>query len=112
LGQIKTPKYDFRIVFTKLKIGDQRCINLDINGNNETILSNDYLMHQTTPIHTFPRNIIYTMLKAPKYGQIFIEGYQEFAKVSCVSTSKNYLLMYMTNHNFFTDNGFVHTKRY
>lgn len=79
-GPIKSNKYDFRLTFTKLKIGIQTQNSLQINGTKEKMLSNANLYHQTTPLSTFPRNIIYTVITPPKYGLIYVNGYPEYAK--------------------------------
>ncbi|KAL1375850.1 hypothetical protein pipiens_017241 [Culex pipiens pipiens] len=79
LGPVSTPTYDFRISFTKLRIGVVRQNNMYINTKDNTIRA-DYLFHQTTPIPTFARNIIYTVVKPPKFGIIYVEGHPEYAK--------------------------------
>lgn len=68
------------MTFTKLKIGIQIQHALQINGTKEKTISNLNLFHQTTPLQTFPRNIIYTVLTPPKYGLIYVNGYPEYAK--------------------------------
>lgn len=77
---MKTIVYDFRITFTKLKIGIQTQNTLTINGTKEIVISSDNLFHQTTPLPTFSRNIIYTVLAPPQYGLIYVNGYPEYAK--------------------------------
>jgi chondroitin sulfate proteoglycan 4 len=79
LGPVTTPTYDFRITFTQLKIGIQRQVNPQINGQVEFTLTNAFLFHQTTPIPTFSRHIIYTVVTAPKFGYIYVDGYPEYA---------------------------------
>lgn len=51
-----------------------------MNGTKEKIITSDNLFHQTTPLPTFARNIIYTVITPPKYGLIYVEGYPEYAK--------------------------------
>lgn len=81
LGPVTTIKYDFRITFTKLKIGLQKQIDMVIaDGNEEVVINNDHLYHQTMPVPTFSRNVIYIVVKPPKYGVIFVDGYPEYAK--------------------------------
>ncbi|XP_055711491.1 chondroitin sulfate proteoglycan 4 [Phlebotomus papatasi] len=81
LAPITMPKsYDFRITFTKLKIGIQRQANLYINGSGDVAIKSDNLYHQTLPLPTFARNIIYIVLKPPKYGIIYVDGYPQAAK--------------------------------
>lgn len=79
-GPIKSNKYDFRLTFTKLKIGIHTQNSLRINGTKEKIVSNSNLFHQTTPLPTFSRNIIYKVITPPKYGLIYVNGYPEYAK--------------------------------
>lgn len=79
-GPIQSNKYDFRLTFTQLRIGIQTQNALQINGTKEKIISNANLYHQTTPITTFPRSIIYTVITPPKYGLIYVNGYPEYAK--------------------------------
>lgn len=79
-GPIKSNKYDFRLTFTKLKIGIQIQNSLQINGTKEKTITNSNLFHQTTPLQTFPRNIIYTVITPPRYGLIYVNGYPEYAK--------------------------------
>lgn len=81
MGQIKTGKYDFRLTFTALAIGIQLQNDLEINGTKETVITCDYLYHQTVPLITFPKYIIYTVIKPPKYGVIYVEGHPEIAEV-------------------------------
>lgn len=80
-GDIKTSVYDFRITFTTLQIGIKSITTLTINGTRKIVISNENLFHQTIPLSTFSRNIIYTVLKPPKYGYIYVEGHPEYAKV-------------------------------
>lgn len=54
--------------------------SLLINGTRETIVSPHNLLHQTTPLATFSRNIIYTVLKPPAYGLLYVAGHPEYAK--------------------------------
>lgn len=79
-GPIKTIKYDFRLTFSKLKIGIQSQNSLHVNGTKEKIITADNLFHQTTPLPTFSRNVIYTVIAPPKYGLIYVDGYPEYAK--------------------------------
>lgn len=79
LGPVTTPTYDFRISFTKLRIGTIRQNNIYTNTKDNVIRA-DYLFHQTTPIATFARNIIYTVVKPPKFGIIYVDGHPEYAK--------------------------------
>ncbi|XP_058818725.1 chondroitin sulfate proteoglycan 4 [Topomyia yanbarensis] len=79
LGPVSTPTYDFRISFTKLRIGVIRQNDMYINTKDNTIRA-DFLFHQTVPIPTFARNIIYTVVKPPKFGIIYVEGHPEYAK--------------------------------
>lgn len=80
-----------------------------INGNKDVVLKGDYLYHQTTPLPTFARNIIYSVIKAPKYGQIYVEGHPEFAKTGDSFTQqeidKNLMRYktYQTSYSTFTD---------
>lgn len=53
---------------------------LHINGTRDTIITSNNLFHQTTPVPTFSRNIIYTVVKPPKYGLIYVDGHPEYAK--------------------------------
>lgn len=79
-GPITTIKYDFRLTFTKLKIGIQVQNSLIINGTKERTITNTTLFHQTTPVDTFPRDIIYQVVTPPKYGLIYVYGHPEYAK--------------------------------
>lgn len=109
-GPIESNKYDFRLTFTKLKIGIQTQNALQINGTKEKIISNSNLYHQTTPITTFPRNIIYTVITPPKFGLIYVDGYPEYAKESDSFTQqdidKNLIRYrtYQTCYSSFIDN--------
>ncbi|XP_055645017.1 chondroitin sulfate proteoglycan 4 [Toxorhynchites rutilus septentrionalis] len=79
LGPVTTSTYDFRISFTKLRIGIVRQNNMYINTKDNTIRA-DYLFHQTSPIPTYARNIIYTVVIPPKFGIIYVDGHPEYAK--------------------------------
>lgn len=68
------------MTFTKLRIGIHTQNSLHVNGTRETTFLQTNLFHQTTPLPTFSRNIIYTVLKPPKYGLIYVDGYPEYAK--------------------------------
>lgn len=68
------------MTFTKLKIGIQTHNSLQINGTKEKTITNFNLFYQTTPLPTFARNIIYTVITPPKYGLIYVNGYPEYAK--------------------------------
>lgn len=80
LGSVRSSVYDFRITFTKLRIGIQRHQNKIINGTKDSVIENDYLYHQTTPIPTFTRTIIYTLLAVPRFGILYVAGYDGSAK--------------------------------
>ncbi|XP_053673462.1 chondroitin sulfate proteoglycan 4 [Anopheles nili] len=79
LGPVTTSTYDFRISFTKLRIGIVRQTNMHINTKDNTIRA-EYLFHQTTPIVTLARNVIYTVVTAPKFGVIYVEGHPQTAR--------------------------------
>ncbi|XP_053692185.1 chondroitin sulfate proteoglycan 4 [Sabethes cyaneus] len=101
LGPVTTPTYDFRISFTKLRIGMIRQNNLYINTKDNVIRA-DYLLHQTTPIPTFARNIIYTVVKPPKFGIIYVEGHPEYAKPGDSFTQQEVdknIIKYRTYHS-------------
>ncbi|KXJ80689.1 hypothetical protein RP20_CCG023888 [Aedes albopictus] len=101
LGPITTPTYDFRISFTKLRIGTIRQNNMYINTKDNVIRA-DYLYHQTTPISTFARNIIYTVVKPPKFGIIYVDGHPEYAKPGDSFTQQEIeknLIKYRTYHS-------------
>lgn len=68
------------MTFTKLQIGIKIQNSLLINGTRETIITPFNLFHQTTPLTTFARNIIYTVIKPPAYGLIYVDGHPEYAK--------------------------------
>lgn len=80
LGPTKSSVYDFRITFTKLRIGIQRHQNKVINGTQDSVIENDFLFHQTTPIPTFSRTIIYTLLTVPRFGILYVAGYDGSAR--------------------------------
>lgn len=80
LGSSKSSVYDFRVTFTKLRIGIQRHQNKIINGTKDTVIENEFLYHQTTPIPTFSRTIIYTLLTVPRFGILYVAGYEGSAK--------------------------------
>lgn len=80
LGSVKSSIYDFRITFTKLRIGIQRHQNKIINGTKDSVIENDFLYHQTTPIASFTRTIIYTLLTVPRFGILYVAGYDGSAK--------------------------------
>lgn len=80
LGSVRSSVYDFRITFTKLRIGIQRHQNKVINGTKDTVIENEFLYHQTTPIPSFTRTIIYTLLTVPRFGILYVAGYDGSAK--------------------------------
>lgn len=80
LGAVRSSIYDFRITFTKLRIGIQRHQNKIINGTKDSVIENDCLYHQTTPITSFSRTIIYTLLTVPRFGILYVAGYDGSAK--------------------------------
>ena len=80
LGTVRSSIYDFRITFTKLRIGIQRHQNKLINATKDSVIENEYLYHQTTPIPTFARSIIYTILAIPRFGVLYVAGYDGNAK--------------------------------
>lgn len=85
MGQVRTAKYDFRLTFTKLKIGIEHHKDLIINGTRDTVVTCDYLMYQTTPLLTFTKNIIYTVVTPPKYGGIYATGHPTYAVVNLLN---------------------------
>lgn len=104
-GPIKTIKYDFRLTFTKLRIGIQNQNSLQIDGARETIITAQHLFHQTTPLQTFSRNIIYTVLLPPKYGLIYVDGHPNYAKEMDSFTQQDIdknLIRYKTHHTCYS----------
>lgn len=104
-GPIKSNKYDFRLTFTKLKIGIQTQNSVQINGTKEKTITNLNLNHQTTPLPTFARNIIYTVITPPKYGLIYVNGYPEYAKEMDSFTQQDIdknLIRYRTYHTSYS----------
>lgn len=105
--------FDFRIIFTKLKITSRNAGLIAINGSREFILTNEVLSYETVPIITFPRNIIYKIKKPTKYGNIYVEGSKKYAKVK--SSTKNFSYtpkIFNGNHLLFTGNGLLYSIRY
>lgn len=80
LGSVRSSIYDFRVTFTKLRIGMQRHQNKVINGTKDSVIENEFLFHQTTPIPSFTRTIIYTLLTVPRFGILYVAGYDGSAK--------------------------------
>jgi chondroitin sulfate proteoglycan 4 len=80
IGSVRSSIYDFRITFTKLRIGIQRHQNKIINGTKDSVIENEFLYHQTTPIPSFTRTIIYTLLTVPRFGILYVAGYDGSAK--------------------------------
>lgn len=54
--------------------------NVDIYGTKDTTINSDYMYHQTTPIPTFSKLIIYTLVKVPSFGILYVDGYPAIAK--------------------------------
>ncbi|XP_039952051.1 chondroitin sulfate proteoglycan 4 [Bactrocera tryoni] len=79
-GFVTTQTFDFRITFTRLRINSAKPSSVMVNGTREFILTSDVLTYETVPIDTFPRNIIYKIVKPTKYGGIFVEGSRKYAK--------------------------------
>lgn len=105
MGPVTTPVYDFRITFTKLTIGIARHIHLTINGVKDTIIKSDNLYHQTTPIPTFSKMIIYTLLKVPRFGVLYVDGYPNVAKAGDSFTQQDLdknLIRYKTYHTCYS----------
>lgn len=104
-GPIKTNNYDFRLTFTKLRIGIQVENTLIMNGTKDKTISVQNLFHQTEPLSTFSRNIIYTVLSPPKYGLIYVNGYPEYAKEMDSFTQQDIdknLIRYRTHHSCYS----------
>lgn len=87
--------FDFRIIFTKLKIESRHAALIAINGSREFILTNQVLSYETMPITTFPRNIIYKIKSPTKYGNIYVEGSRKYAKVIDILKKSNEILIFL-----------------
>lgn len=93
------------MTFTKLRIGIHIENSLQINGTRETIILPTNLFHQTTPLPTFSRNIIYTVITPPKYGIIYVDGHPEFAKEMDSFTQQDIdknIIRYRTHHTCYS----------
>ncbi|KAJ6647841.1 Chondroitin sulfate proteoglycan 4 [Pseudolycoriella hygida] len=104
-GPIKTIKYDFRLTFTKLRIGIRNQNGLQIDGTQETTITAQNILHQTIPLPTFSRNIIYTVLVPPKYGLIYVDGHPNYAKEMDSFTQQDIdknLIRYKTHHTCYS----------
>lgn len=90
-----------------MRIGVQTQNSLLINGTRDTIISTKHLFHQTTPVSTFVRNIIYTVVQSPKYGQIVLNGHgtPSYARVSDSFTQQDIdknLIVYRTHRTSYS----------
>ncbi|XP_065355734.1 chondroitin sulfate proteoglycan 4 [Calliphora vicina] len=104
-GFITTQTFDFRIIFTRLRINSRKPSLIAINGSSEFILTSDVLSYETVPIETFPRNIIYKISNPTKYGNIYVEGSRKFAKemdsFTQLDIDKN-RIRYKTHHSSYS----------
>lgn len=78
-----------------------------INGTRDTTITAQHLSHQTTPLPTFARNIIYTVVQPPKYGQISVTGHgaPAIARASDSFTQQDIdknLIVYQTHRTSFS----------
>lgn len=93
------------MTFTKLKIGIQTQNTLTINGTKDKTITTVNLFHQTTPLPTFARNVIYTVMTPPKFGLIYVNGYPEYAKEMDSFTQQDIdkqLIRYRTYHTCYS----------
>lgn len=94
------------MTFTKLKIGIQTQNTLSINGTKDKTITTAHLFHQTTPLPTFARNVIYTVMTPPKFGLIYVNGYPEYAKEMDSFTQQDIdkqLIRYRTYHTCYSN---------
>lgn len=93
------------MTFTKLRIGIQTQNTLIMNNTKDNIVSTFNLFHQTVPLPTFARNVIYTVVAPPKYGLIYVNGYPEYAKEMDSFTQQDIdknLIRYRTYHSSYS----------
>lgn len=93
------------MTFTKLRIGIQSQNTLTMNTTKDCTVTTQNLFHQTIPLPTFARNVIYTVLAPPKYGLIYVNGYPEYAKEMDSFTQQDIdksLIRYRTYHSCYS----------
>lgn len=94
------------MTFTKLRIGVQVHDSLIINGTRETPITSQHLFHQTSPLPTIAREIIYYVVTPPKYGLIsVIDHPTSYAKESDSFTQQDIdknRIIYRTNRTSYS----------
>lgn len=60
--------YDFRITFTKLVLEPETVAEVFLNGTKDATITENQLKYATKPLATPKKDILYRILKGPKYG--------------------------------------------
>lgn len=67
--QVKNPtEYDFRITFTKLVLEALKVREVFLNGTKDATITERELEYVTKPLFTPKKNIVFKIIKGPKYG--------------------------------------------
>ncbi|CAG4984167.1 unnamed protein product [Parnassius apollo] len=75
VGAIRTNiLYDFRLTFIKLELYQAMNEELVLNNTREAFISAQHLRFQTRPLSLSGDRILYTVLKAPKYGILHLSS--------------------------------------
>ncbi|CAK1588060.1 unnamed protein product [Parnassius mnemosyne] len=75
VGAIRTSiLYDFRLTFIKLELYQAMNEELVLNNTREAFISAQHLRFQTRPLSLSGDRILYTVLKAPKYGILHLSS--------------------------------------
>lgn len=70
MGTVSTQIYDFRIKFSQFSMISIANNILEIKGKKETKIDRTIIFYETSPQITGSDEILYTILKSPKYGTI------------------------------------------
>lgn len=60
--------YDFRITFTKLILEPEIVSEVLLNGTKDATITENQLKYVTKPLSTPKKDIVYRILKGPKFG--------------------------------------------
>lgn len=90
VGSIRTNTlYDFRLTFIKLELHQSVNEELILNNTREAFISSLHLKYETKPLALPSDSILYTIVRAPKYGILHLSTGKHHLALHSTFTQKN-----------------------
>lgn len=90
VGTIRTNTlYDFRLTFIKLELYQSVNRELILNNTREAFISSQHLEYKTKPLALSTDRVLYTIVRAPKYGILHLSSGKHHLQLHSTFTQQN-----------------------